>query len=152
MKKNGFLVFLFLPFCFYACNNDADQKTVETKSENDIDAARNFINAALNGKYDEARSYMLQDSTNTQYFDAYERNFRRLGGEEKRNYRNATIKIYEVKPVSDSFTVVIYSNSYKNDRDTIKVLKLNNEWLVDFKYLFEHDMDSLYDNTRDTLK
>lgn len=83
MKKNNLLLFLFLQFCFYACTNNNDQAVQETKSENDIDAARNFIDAALKGKYNEARSYMLEDSANTQYFDAYVRNFSRLDGEEK---------------------------------------------------------------------
>jgi hypothetical protein len=57
--------------------------------------------------------------------------------------------------VNDSTTVVIFSNSYKNDHDTLKVLKKNNQWLVDFKYLFEHDNDSLFKAAaikKDTLK
>jgi hypothetical protein len=30
-----------------------------------------------------------------------------------------------------------------NDHDTLKVVKKKGQWLVDFKYLFEHDADSL---------
>jgi hypothetical protein len=153
MKKNILLSLLFLHFCFYGCNNEDEQATTPT-SENDIDAARNFIRASLNGDYDKAKSYMLKDSANNQFFDAYERNFTTLDGEQRRDYRNASLNIHQVKPVNDSVTIIIYSNSYKKDHDTLKVIRLNNEWLVDFKYLFQHDMDTLQTtlNKTDTAK
>jgi hypothetical protein len=41
--------------------------------------------------------------------------------------------------INDSVAVVIYSNSYKNDHDTLRIAKKNTNWLVDLKYLYEHD-------------
>jgi hypothetical protein len=38
---------------------------------------------------------------------------------------------------------VIYSNSFKNNRDTLKVIRQEGKWRVDFDYLFNHDDDSL---------
>lgn len=143
MKKKILLSLLFLQFCFYGCNNNQDQQATASTSENDIDAARNFIQSSLKGDYDKARSFMLKDSGNNQFFDAYERNFTKLDGEERRDYRDATINIHEVKPVNDSVTIIVFSNSYKKDKDTLKVVKTNNEWLVDFKYLFQHSTDTL---------
>jgi len=144
----------FLFFFAAACNNQ-DKKAEESKSENDIDAARNFIRAALDGKFNEAKTFLLSDSSNIQYFDANERNYQRINQDEKRSYREATINIHNVTPVNDSMTIVIYSNSFKNDHDTLRVLKKKNQWLVDLKYLFEHDRDSLISvggSKKDTLK
>ena len=45
--------------------------------------------------------------------------------------------------MNDSTTILIYSNSFKNDHDTLKILRINSQWLVDFKYLYEHDSDTL---------
>ena len=123
-----------------SCKGKDKQST--TQSENNIDAARNFIRAALDGKFDEARNFMLGDSLNINYMDLAERSFGRAEQAVKDGYRASTIHIHEVKPVNDSTTVVIYSNSFKNDHDTLKVLRINNQWLVDFKYLYQHDSDT----------
>ena len=111
----------FSLFLFTSCNNENQQET--GKSENNIDAARNF-------------SYAKNDQS------------------VKDGYRSASINIHKVNKLNDSTTVIIYSNSYKNDHDTLKVLKVSNQWLVDLKYLFEHDADTLTVKplTNDTLK
>jgi len=145
MKNKTWFLISFLLFIFSSCGSN-DETPQETVSENDIDAARNFIQSSLNGEYNKARNYMLKDSANLQYFDAYERNFTRLTGEERRDYREATINIHDVKAVADSVSIIIFSNSYKKDRDTLKVVKMDDQWVVDFKYLFEHNADTLQTN------
>jgi hypothetical protein len=78
-----------------------------------------------------------------------------MDGKEKEEYRNASIHLYDVKKVNDSTTVVIYANSFKNDKDTLKVLRLGGQWLVDVKYLWQHDEDSIYRKApiqKDSLK
>ena len=132
---------MFLLCFFYTCKSKDRQTT--GKSENNIDAARNFIRSALDGKFDEARTYMLPDSPNTNYMDVAERSFQNTDQGVKNSYRTSTIIIHEVADVNDSTTIVIYSNSYKNDRDTLRVVKTNNQWLVDLKYLFEHGSDTM---------
>ncbi|HVT85959.1 MAG TPA: hypothetical protein VHD35_12215 [Chitinophagaceae bacterium] len=141
MKKKNHLLFLFLLFFAASCSNNTDK---EKKPENDIDAARDFIRAALDGKFDLAKTYMLQDSSNTQYLDAVERNYQKLPDSTKNGYHESSINIHLVNPVNDSTTVIIYSNSYMKDRDTLRVRKINQQWLVDLKYIFEHDRDTLY--------
>jgi hypothetical protein len=138
MKRYPF-IFLFLLFVFYACKD----KKEPGKSENDIDAARNFIRAALDGKFEQARTYLLPDSVNENWMDVAERSYEKTDAETKNGYRSSSINIHQVSPVNDSTTVIIYSNSFKNDHDTLKVLKKNGQWLVDLKYLYEHDTDSL---------
>ena len=149
-----FLFLFFLPIVIgTACKSKVKQTTAE--SENNIDAARNFIRAALDGKFDKARTYMLEDSVNTNYMDVAERSYQKADQATKDGYRVASIKIIKLnEPVPDSITVVIFSNSFKNDHDTLKVLKQNNQWLVDLKYLYEHDGDTLQNKliTNDTMK
>ncbi|HLG40516.1 MAG TPA: hypothetical protein VI461_12640 [Chitinophagaceae bacterium] len=135
--KKMFYIFSFLLFCCISCNNNEETP----KSENDVDAVRNFIQSSLYGDYEKAKKYMLNDSTNTEHMNAVERVS--LSGDEKRGLAGASINIHDVQRVNDSTTVVIYSNSYKNNWDTLKVVKQSGEWLVDFKYLFNHDMDTL---------
>jgi hypothetical protein len=138
MKRNYF-IFLFLLFVFYACNN----KKQSGESENDIDAARDFIRAALDGKFNEARTYLLADSVNINYLDVAERSYQKTDAEIKRDYRASSINIHQVTPVNDSTTVIIFSNSFKNDHDTLKIVRQTGQWLVDLKYLYEHDSDTL---------
>lgn len=130
--------FFFLPGC-----KSKDSGTA-TKSENNIDAARNFIRAALDGKFAEARTYMLDDSLNTNYMDVAERSYQRTDQSVKTGYRASSIRIFSpVTEINDSTTIIIYSNSFKNDPDTLKVLRVKGQWLVDLKYLYEHGRDSL---------
>ena len=137
--------------CILASCADNDSKT-ENESQTDIDAARDFIRAALDGDFKKARNYMLTDSINEERMSLVERV--NLSPEEKRGLAAAAINIHQVNPVNDSTTIVIYSNSFKNNRDTLKVLKTSGKWLVDFNYLFEHDNDTLvkYPVTKDTLQ
>jgi Domain of unknown function (DUF4878) len=156
MKRSPFIPIaigiLFLFFLLPACKSD---KRSSGESENDIDAARNFIRAALDGKFEEARTYLLPDSVNTNWMDVAERSYQKIDADTKNGYRSSSIHIHNVTyPVKDSVTVVIYSNSFKNDHDTLKVLKQNGQWLVDLKYLYDHDTDSLPPNkmTNDSLR
>jgi hypothetical protein len=50
--------------------------------------------------------------------------------------------------VKDSVAVVIYKNSYMNNLDTLRLLHLDNKWLVDLKFLYEHDYDTLMQKIR----
>ena len=147
--KKIFYLSSFLLFCFYACKNEGKQKTAQ--SENDVDAVRNFLQSALYGDYEKAKIYMLPDSANEERMNAVKRIKR--SPEEQKGLAGASINIHTVNPVSDSTTIVIYSNSFKNNWDTLKIVKLKGQWLVDFKYLFEHDSDTLINplNKNDTI-
>ena len=114
-----------------------------TTSDNDVDAARNFIQSALNSDFDRARKFMVNDSLNNQDLDNVERLSERLTPEEKQKYKEASIRIHDIRTVNDSTSVIVFSNSYKNKQDSLKVIRINNEWLVDFKYIFKHATDSL---------
>jgi hypothetical protein len=126
--------FLFISF-FCGCNN-SDQD-VSGKPENDLDAARTFIRNALDGKFEQARQLMLPDSTNDQTMNVTERNYERMSEANKVGYRNASIQIYNTRNVNDSTRIVTYSNSFKNQKDSLKLVQISGQWLVDLKFTFQ---------------
>ena len=137
-------IFIALLGILMACNDD--NKDAIPISENDVDAARNFINAALDGHYDDARSLVLSDSANNAWIDLFKRNYQsRMTMADKAGYRDASINIHSVAQPNDSTTIVHYSNSYKKRTDSLKVVRHRNAWLVDLKYSFTRQ------NTNDSL-
>jgi uncharacterized lipoprotein len=134
MKKLliGFVSLLFL----YACNNSEQQPQVSNQPENDLDAARTFIRDALDGKFEHAKQLMLRDSTNDQTMDVIERNYEHMPEADRVGYRNASIQIHDTKTINDT-TLVTYSNSYKNQNQNLKLVKVNSQWLIDLKYTFQ---------------
>jgi hypothetical protein len=134
MKK--MLSFCLLLALFSACgNNDTDSPS--EKPESDMDAARKFIRSALDGNYKQARKLILQDSANVQLLDNLERAYLHNNDvSEQRGYREASIRVHETKQLNDSTSVVVYSNSFKNKKDSVKAVKVGNDWLIDLKYSF----------------
>ena len=140
MKLIG-IIFCFFLSLVIACNN-TDKQTTESKSDNDMDAARNFLDAALKGNYKDASAYMLQDSTNLGYLAVTERSYQKLDVIKKDSLKTASLRFYDTNQINDSTTITIFANSYKNDKDTLKIVRKSGQWLVDLKYLFEHDLDT----------
>jgi hypothetical protein len=131
----------FLLVCLVACNSD-DRQSSSTTSDNAIDAARNFIQAALVGDFDRAKIFMVNDSLSLEDLNAIQRLNERQTKEEKDKYQEASIRIHEDRKVNDSTEIVYFSNSYRNKTDSLKVIKEDGKWLVDFKFMF-HKTDSL---------
>jgi type IV secretory pathway component VirB8 len=136
MRSTLITGFLFLQF-FCACSSGEGDAGGPHTAESDVDAARSFIRSALDGKYDRARQFIVQDSVNTQYLDLFERNYQlRMDPEDKRGYRESSINIHGIRQLNDSVTVVNYSNSFKKQNDSLKVVRMADRWLVDLKYSF----------------
>jgi hypothetical protein len=117
---------------FYACSNQ-DQSP---EPEGVHDAARTFLENVLDGKFDEARKLMVLDPENNSWLNDTERKYARMSSEDKRSYREAELTIYDTRKVNDSISVIIYSNSFTNRRDSVKVVRMDQRWLIDLKYTF----------------
>ena len=117
---------------FVAC----DQSVKTKKNTDPLEAGREFIDASLTGDYDYAKKYLLADSTNLMYFERFVEFDKKKPATEKEGYKNANIIINSTENISDSVTIINYSNTYKKEPSKIKLVKKNNEWLVDFKYTF----------------
>jgi hypothetical protein len=136
MKKLIQLSSLLLIF-LYACNNSSEEQQV--KPANGMDAANKFLRAALDGDYKKARTYLVNDSTNNQIIDIYEKDYNNsLPPEDKKAYKTASIRfLKETHEVNDSTTIVHYSNSYKNRPDSLKIIKVNGQWFIDLNFTFQ---------------
>ncbi|MGZ3844489.1 MAG: hypothetical protein ACXVLT_02300 [Flavisolibacter sp.] len=132
--KRVLIVFCCLVFA-WACNNS--DKTTAGGPENDLDAARMFIRDALDGRFEQARQLMLRDSTNDQTMDVTERNYEHMSEANKVGYRSASIQIHNTRDVNDSTRIVTYSNSFKNQKDSLRLVRINSQWLVDLKFTFQ---------------
>jgi hypothetical protein len=125
---------LILLSCFLiSCTNSIN----ESAPENDLDAARMFIRDALDGKFREARHLMVSDSVNDNRMADTERTYEKMSKDTKRNYRESSITIYDTRKLNDSTSIVVYSNTFKNMKDSVKVVRKDGQWLVDLKYTFE---------------
>ena len=129
MIKSYLIVFL-LPV-IYSC-----KQASYSKAEDAQDAGREFIRASLDGNYNKALFYLYRDSsdTNVMLLDKQKKNYNQLPEEVKVNYKEASIRALKVEPVNDSVVNYMYTNSYKpEDTTTIKIVRINNEWLIDLK-------------------
>jgi hypothetical protein len=117
---------------FFGCNLPGSRE----KHTDPLETGRQFIDASLKGNYDEAKNYLLTDSVNIEYFNGLVKFNDRLSPREKEGYKNANIIINSAENISDSVMIINYSNTFKNAPSKIKLVRINSEWLVDFKYTF----------------
>ena len=125
---------LFLYACTIAvlisCNSGG---TGFTKAEDAQDAAREFIRATLDGNHQKAEFYMLKDEDNLWMLDNWKKMYDKMPADSVRGYKESSIRPINIQAVNDSTTMYTFSNSLTKDTTTIKVVRINNEWLVDFK-------------------
>lgn len=105
------------------------------KAEDAQDAGRQFIRASLDGNYEKAKFYLLKDDDNLTLLKKQQLNYQQLSAEDKRAFADANINPLEIQPVvADSIITYKYHNSFHpKDTTTIRIVKVNNEWLVDLK-------------------
>lgn len=103
----------------------------------DIDAAQAFIRHCNQNEFEQAKPLLLPDKTNEEYFEMARQKFGQQSKEELEAYKSADIIIHEIKPVSDSVSIISYSNSNKQQvKQNLKLVRQNGNWLVDLKYTF----------------
>jgi hypothetical protein len=129
--KRVLIVLVSVVLTITACNN-----APEADKSDPLESGRGFIEASLKGDYINAKKYLLQDSTNMEYFDGLKDFNMKMSREDRRGYSEANIIIDSSIAKSDSVNIIYYSNTYKNKPSKIKLVKHDNEWLVDFKYTF----------------
>lgn len=118
-------------FISYGCR----QNTSNTTS--DIDAAQSFIRYCNQNEFEQAKPLLLPDKTNEEYFEMARQKFGQQSKAELDAYRSADIIIHEIKPLSDSVSIISYSNSNKQQvKQNLKLVRQNGNWLVDLKYTF----------------
>jgi hypothetical protein len=129
MLKYSKLLFGIL-ICLTACQ----QKTSDKKIETALDAADVFIRTTLDGEFKKAEPLVVPTELNKAMFERYETFYSSLSPAVKQGYKQASYNINTLTDVNDSTTIINYSNSYMNKATNLKVVKQNNQWLVDFSY------------------
>jgi hypothetical protein len=125
----------FAIFLITACKHSA-----EVNKRDPLESGRGFIESSLKGDYNEAQKYVLQDSINMEYLNGLKNFYTNRSKSEKEGYKNANILIDSTQQLSDSVTIITYSNTYKNQPSKLRMVKKNNQWWVDFKYTFTGNM------------
>ena len=128
------ITILAIVFILAACNSDNEYK----KAENAQDAGREFIRASLDGNYEKAEYYLLQDSTNRLLIGKWKKDYDHLDETGRGQYKDANILPILVQNRNDSVSLYTFSNSYKKDTTTIRIVRINGEWLVDLKEILNH--------------
>ncbi|ULQ53727.1 DUF4878 domain-containing protein [Flavihumibacter fluvii] len=132
MKYVPTLLAFFTPLIFcIGCSGDDRFR----KAEDAEDAGREFIRASLDGNMKKAEFYLLRDSVNNMLFEKWKTGeYNKLNPEERMSYKQANILPLKIEKENDSTVNYTYSNTYKNkDTTTVKIVRVNGEWLVDFK-------------------
>ncbi len=130
MQKLILISFISI-FFFEGCNSNGT-----VKRDDPVEAGREFIEASLNGNYVQAKKYLLPDSTNLEYLNGLESFNKNQSSAQAEGYKNANIIIDSIQNISDSVTIINYSNTFKKKPTKIKLVKIDNEWMVDFKFTF----------------
>ena len=109
--------------------------------QTDIETATAFIRDILDNDLTDAEQYLLKDESNEQYFQTFKQQYNNKTKTELENYKAADIIINETSNVTDSVSVINYSNSYKREtKNKLKLVRINGKWLIDLKYTFSGNM------------
>ncbi len=124
-------ILLLSIFAAVACNSG----TAYSKAEDAQEAAREFIRASLDGNYDKAVFYLYKDSAgvNEMLLNKWRGDYNKWSQEDKVGHKESNIIVITTDKINDSTLNYVFSNSYKKDTTTIKVIKTKGEWLIDLK-------------------
>ncbi len=103
------------------------------KAEDAQDAGRQFIRASLDGDYEKARFYLLNDSVNLLLISKWQQGFDQMDRETRQQYREANILPLSIRAINDSLTTYTFSNTFRRDTTTVHIVRVKGEWLVDLK-------------------
>jgi len=126
LRQNTVLLFLLF---LAACQGG---KTF-SPADDAQDAGRQFIRASLDGDYEKARFYLLNDSVNLLLIAKWQQGFDRMDRDTRQQYREASILPLSIRTVNDSVTIYTFSNSFRKDTTALRIVRVKGEWLVDLK-------------------
>ena len=132
------LVLFILTAAIFSCNNSDKKKIAVT----DRDVANAFVRGLLDNDFNEAGQYLYKDETNTQIFERFKKQYNGKDKATLEKYKKADILVHEATVViPDSIFIYKYSNSYSPaDKTVLKLIRIDNKWLVDLKYTFSGNL------------
>jgi hypothetical protein len=133
-----YLALIILTAAIFSCGNSDQKKTAVT----DMEVANAFVRALLDNDFKEAEQYLYKDETNTQIFERFKKQYSGKDKATLEKYKEAQIIVNETSVIKpDSIFIFNYSNSYSRaDKTVLKLVRINNKWLVDLKYTFSGNL------------
>ena len=133
-----YLALIILTAAIFSCSYSDQKKTAVT----DIDVATAFVRALLDNNFKEAEQHLYKDETNTQIFERFKKQYSGKDKATLEKYKKAQIIVNETNVLKpDSIFIFNYSNSYSRaDKTVLKLVRINNKWLVDLKYTFSGNL------------
>jgi hypothetical protein len=125
-------LFLIVLMGFFSCNQPEGFK----EAEDPIDAGREFVRAVLDGNYEKAVLYIEDNQEDKDLFERYKQYMNNQPKKEKLQLKSSSIIINKVENLSDSVSIVNFSNSYSMKPTELKIVQKNKKWVVDFSYTF----------------
>ena len=95
-----------------------------------LDAGREYINACLQGDFSKATFYTVSNEKSSEIIKKMEKIYREKDKEGRQQLRTASINIIEIKELTDSSTILYFSNSFDKTPDSIVISKQNKSWFV----------------------
>jgi hypothetical protein len=138
-KRIKFLTFLLVAMLMgflFSCNTPEGFN----EPEDPLDAGREFLRSVLDGDYEKAALYLSPDAEDQELFNRYQSYMKKRPRKEMLNLKSASIIINKVEPLSDSVTIINYSNSHSMKPTELKVVRAGKTWKVDFSYTFSGNM------------
>ncbi|HRI19971.1 MAG TPA: DUF4878 domain-containing protein [Panacibacter sp.] len=136
MQKIKCFIIIFLTAVLCGCSSGNNY----ARAEDPLDAAREFIDACLKGDFTKASFYMTDDARNRELLQKQEKSYVGKSKDEKQEYYNASIIIFEDAAINDATHIINYQNSYDKTGRKVKVILHNGTWQIDFKYTFDGNL------------
>ena len=134
MFRSLFLI-CFSVILFLGCN---EKKSLP---DSDIDVARTFIRNIQDNNFDEAANFILTDQENKAALAKLKKDATSKSTSELEKYQMADIIIDEIEPLNDSVSIINYAiSSNRTQKNKLKLIKRNGQWLVDLKYTFSGNL------------
>ncbi len=111
------------------------------EAEDPMDAGREFVRAVLDGNFEKASLYVLDNPDDKELFERYITYMKNQPQKEKLNFKSASIIINNIQTLNDSVSIINYSNSYSMKPTDLKVVLANKKWRIDFSYTFSENKD-----------
>ena len=125
----------FVALVFLGCN---EKKSLP---DSDIDVARTFIRNIQDNNFDEAANFILTDQENKAALAKLKKDAKSKSTSELEKYQMADIIIDEIEPLNDSVSLINYAiSSNRTQKNKLKLIKRNGQWLVDLKYTFSGNL------------
>jgi hypothetical protein len=132
--------FIFFTGCLILIFSSCKQPEGFLEPEDPLDAGREFVRAVLDGDFEKASLYVCENDEDKEIFDRYEVYMKKQPRSERLNLKSASIIINKVEKLSDSVTIINFSNSHTMKPTDLKILKQGEAWKVDFSYTFSGNL------------